>query len=140
MAERTADEGASPGRQALVLLGGLIAGLVVGTAAGAPFDIDVGAGHAIFHLAVALLLGLTAFWLLRHGTTDLSSRLAQGSALALAIAQSAEGMAAIPDGSGNSTAHEVPNAVSLALLQPMVLLALCVLAVLALRRRLAAEG
>ena len=139
MCERTADEGASPGRQALVLLGGLTAGIVIGTAAGAPFDIDVGAGHAIFHLAVALLLGLTAFWLLRHGTTELSSRFAQGSAIALAIAQLAEGVAAIPDGSGNSTAHEVPNVVSLALLQPMVLLALCVLTVLALRRRLAEE-
>ncbi len=59
--------------------------------------------------------------------------------MALGIAQLAEGVAAIPDGSGNSRAHEVPNVVSLALLQPMVLLALGVLAVLALRRRFADE-
>ncbi len=133
MADRTANEPASSGRQALVLLGGVAIGFVVGTAAGAPFDIDVGGGHAIFHLVVALFLGLAAFWLVRHGTTRLSSRLAQSAAMALAIAQFAEGVAAMWDGSGDSTAHEIPNVVSLAVLQPMVLVALCVLAVVALR-------
>lgn len=136
MADQTADERASPGRQALVLLGGVTTGFLVGTAAGAPFDIDVGGGHAIFHLVLAVFLGLVGFWLLRHGTAALSSRFAQWSAIALAIAQLAEGIAAITDGTGSSTAHEIPNVVSLAVLQPLVLLALCVLAFLALRRRL----
>lgn len=51
---RTADEGALPTRHPLVLLGGLTAGLLFGSAAGAPFRIDVGAGHAVFYLAGAL--------------------------------------------------------------------------------------
>ena len=32
------------GRQALVLFGGVVLGFVLGTALGAPFDMDVGAG------------------------------------------------------------------------------------------------
>ncbi|MCA1705935.1 MAG: hypothetical protein LC808_22815, partial [Actinobacteria bacterium] len=60
-------------------------------------------------------------------------------AMALALAQLAEGLAAIADGSGDSTAHEIPNVVSLAVLQPLVLVALCVLTFLALRRRLAKQ-
>ncbi len=139
MADQTADERASPARQAVVLLGGVIIGFLVGTAAGAPFDLDVGGGHAILHLVLSLFLGLAGFWLLRHGTTALSSRFAQWSTIALAIAQLAEGIAAITDGTGSSTAHEIPNILSLAVLQPMVLLALCVLAFLALRRRLVHE-
>lgn len=139
MADPTAEEPAPPGRQALVLLAGVTIGLLVGTAAGAPFDIDVGAGHAILHLVVALFLALAAFWLLRHGSSAKSSRFARWAAMALAVAQFAEGVAAVADGSGDATAHEIANVLSLAVLQPMVLLALCVLAVLALRRRIAGE-
>ncbi|MCA1707094.1 MAG: hypothetical protein LC808_29050 [Actinobacteria bacterium] len=134
-----ANEPAGPGRQALVLLAGVVTGFLVGGAAGAPFDIDVGAGHAVFHLVIALSVGLAALWLLRNGATELPSRFALWSAMALALAQLAEGLAAIADGSGDSTAHEIPNVVSLVVLQPLVLVALCVLAFLALRRRLAKQ-
>lgn len=110
-------------------------GFLVGTAAGAPFDVDVGAGHGIFHLVVAVFLGMAAFWLVNHGGASLSSRLAQGSAMGLAVAQVAEGVAAIADGSGDSSAHEIPNVISLVVLQPVVLLAVLVLVFQALRRR-----
>lgn len=120
-----------------MLLGGLVAGFVVGSAAGAPFGIDAGGGHAIFHLVVAVFVGVTGLWLLRHGTAAFSSRLAAWSAIALSAGQLVEGLAAIPDGSGEPLAHEVPSVISLVVLQPAVLVALVVLAVRALRRRLA---
>ncbi len=140
VANLEANDVAGPGRQALVLLVAVVTGFLVGAVLGAPFDIDVGAGHAILHLVLALFIGVAAFWLIRRGTADLPSRLAQGSAMTLAIAQLAEGFAAIPDGTGNSTAHEIPNALSLVILQPLVLLALFVLALAALRRRLAKQS
>lgn len=90
MADRTADEAASPGRQALVLLAGGVSGLFVATAAGAPFDIDVGAGDAIFHLVVALS-GCAAFWVMR-----LSCRFAQWATMALTIVQLAESLQPSP--------------------------------------------
>lgn len=59
----------------------------------------------------------------------------------LAVTQFAEGLAAIPDGSGDSVGHEIPGAVNLAVLQPLVVVAIIiVLAMMALRRRLAATG
>ncbi|MEO7443635.1 MAG: hypothetical protein ABIW46_08905 [Acidimicrobiales bacterium] len=137
MANRTTEGPATPGRQALVLLGAVLMGFLVGTAAGAPFDLDVGAGHGVFHLVVATFLGLGAFWLVRHGGAEFPFRFAQWSATALAVAQVAEGIAAIADGSGDSTAHEIPSVASLVVLQPVVLLAILVLGFQALRRRLA---
>ncbi len=104
------------GRQAVALLAGVVTGFLVGGAAGAPFDIDVGAGHAIFHLVIAPSVGLAALWLVRNGATELPSRFALWSAMALGLAQLAEGLAAIADGSGDSTAHEIPNVVKLAFL------------------------
>jgi hypothetical protein len=118
----------------------VILGLVLGTAFGAPFDMDVGAGHAIFHVTLGVVVGLAAWWLRRHGTADRPSQLALWSAVALAIMQGVEGLAAIPDGSGNSIGHEIPGYVNLAILQPLVLVAIIVLAVVALRRRLGAAG
>lgn len=44
-------------------------GFLVGAAVGTPSDIDVGAGHAVFHLFVALSVGLAALWLIRNGAT-----------------------------------------------------------------------
>ncbi len=132
-------EPASPGRQGLVLFNAVILGLVLGTAVGAPFGIDVGAGHAIFHMVLSLIVGLAAWWLRRHGTADPSSRFAQWSAAALTVTQFVEGLAAIPDGSGDSIGHEIPGAMNLAVMQPLVLVAIIVLAIVALRRRLAAR-
>ncbi len=34
---------------------------VLGTALGAPFDMDVGAGHPIFHVVLGLVVGLAAW-------------------------------------------------------------------------------
>ena len=131
-------EPAPPGRQALILFAGVLLGLVLGTAAGAPFDIDVGAGHPIFHVVLAVVVGLAAWWLRRHGTSDRPSRFAQWSAAALAVTQFIEGLAAVPDGSGDSVGHEIPGTINLLVLQPLVLAAVIVLAIAALRRRLAA--
>ncbi len=139
MPDGGANDAAGPGRQALVLLAGVVTGFLVGAAVGAPFDIDVGAGHAVFHLFIALFVGLAALWLLRNGATELPSRFALWSATALALAQLAEGLAAIRDPRGDSTAHGIPNVVSFVVLQPLVLVALCVLTLLALRRRLAEQ-
>ncbi len=133
-------EPASSGRQALVLFGGVVLGLVLGTAVGAPFDIDVGAGHAIFHVVLGAVVGLTAWWLRSHRGADGPSRFAQWAASALAINQFAEGLAAIPDGSGDSIAHEMLGAINLVALQPLVLVAIIVLAIVALRRRLSTTG
>lgn len=69
-------EPAPPGRQALILLAGVIGGLVLGTAAGAPFNMDVGAGHPIFHVVLAGVVGLAAWWLSLHGTTHAIDRIA----------------------------------------------------------------
>lgn len=55
---------------------------LAGGAAGAPFDIDVGAGHAVFRLVVALSVGLAALWLVRNGATELAFRFALSSASA----------------------------------------------------------
>lgn len=131
---RRAGDPASPGRQALVLLSGVVSGFLLGTAAGAPFDIDVGAGHAIFHFVLAVTIGLAALWLWCNGGADVAARFTRWLASALALAQFAEGVAAVPDGSGDSAAHEVVGAVNIVLL-PAVLLVLLVLAGLALRRR-----
>ena len=131
----SAIEPAPPGRQALVLLAGVVLGLVLGTAIGAPFDIDVGAGHSIFHVVLGSVIGVAAWWLRRHGGADGPSRFAQWAAVALAITQFVEGLAAIPDGSGNSIGHEIPGTVNLVVLQPLVLIAVIVLALVALRRR-----
>lgn len=130
-------EPASPGRQALVLFGGVILGFVLGIAIGAPFGIDVGAGHPIFHMVLGVVVGLAAWWLRRHGTADRPSQFAQLSAAALAITQFVEGLAAIPDGSGDSIGHQIPGVVNLVILQPLVLVAIIVLAIVAFRRRLA---
>lgn len=132
---RSADRPASPGRQLLVLVASVVLGFLFGTALGAPFDIDVGAGHAVFHLVVGAVVGIAAWWLHRCGSPDRSSRFARWSAAALAIMQLVEGAAAVPDGSGGSIGHAVPGFVNLVVLQPMVLVAMVVLAVAALRRR-----
>ncbi len=63
--------GATLGRQALVLFVALVGGFVAGAAIASPFDIDVGAGHAILHIVVAVSSGAAVVWLLRHGTRDL---------------------------------------------------------------------
>ena len=131
---------APPGRQALVLFGSVVLGMVLGTAIGAPFDIDVGAGHAIFHVVLGAVIGLAAGWLRRQGGANAPARFAQWAAAALAITQVAEGMAAIPDGSGNSTAHEILGTINLVVLQPMVLVAIIVLAVVARRHRFRSAG
>ncbi len=110
--------------------------MVLGTAVGTPFGMDVGAGHAIFHMVLSLIVGLAAWWVRRRGTADPSSRFAQWSAAALAVTQFVEGLAAVLDGSGDSVGHEIPGAVNLAVLQPLVLVAIIVLAIVALRRRL----
>lgn len=135
MPDRTPAVPAPPGRQAAVLLGGVVAGVVLATAAGAPFDIDAGAGHAVFHLVLGAVVGLAAWWLRRHGGADGPSRFARWAAAALAVAQFGEGLVAVPDGRGDSTGHEILGTVNLVGLQPLVLLAVLVLAVTALRRR-----
>lgn len=114
--------------------------MVLGTAIGAPFDIDVGAGHAIFHVVLGAVIGLAAWWLRRQEGADGPSRFAQWAAIALAITQFAEGLAAIPDGSGDSIGHEILGTINLVALQPMVLVAIIVLAVVALRRRFRSTG
>jgi len=116
----------------------VVLGFVLGIALGAPFDMDVGAGHPIFHVVLGLVVGLAAWWLRRHGTADGPSQFAQWSAVALAVTQFVEGLAAIPDGSGDSIGHEIPGVVNLAILQPLVLVAIIVLAIVAFRRRLTA--
>ena len=131
-------EPAPPGRQALVLFGGAILGSVLGIVLGAPFGLDVGAGHPIFHVVVAVVVGLAAWWLRRHGTDNLASRFAQWLAVALAITQFVEGLAAIPDGSGDTIGHGIPGFLNLVVLQPLVLVAVIVLAIEALRGRRAA--
>ena len=114
--------------------------MVLGTAIGAPFDIDVGAGHAIFHAVLGAIIGLAAWWLRRRGGAGGPSRFAQWAAVALAISQFVEGLAAIRDGSGDSIGHEIPGTINLVLLQPLVLVAIIVLAIVALRRRLSSTG
>lgn len=101
---------------------------------------DVGAGHPIFHVILGLVVGLVAWWLRRHGTAELSSRFAHWSAAAFGITQLVEGVAAIPDGGGNSIGHKIAGTVNLAVLQPLVLMAIIVLGIVALRRRSAATG
>ena len=123
-----------------MLLGGVVLGLLLGTAIGAPFDIDVGAGHSIFHVMLGAVIGLAAWWLRRQGGAGGLSRFAQWAAVALAITQFAEGLAAIPDGSGDSIGHEILGTINLLVLQPMVLVAIIVLAVVALRRRFRSTG
>ena len=117
------------------MFGGVILGFVLGTAIGAPFGMDVGAGHPIFHVVLGAVVGLAAWWLRRHGTADRPSQFAQWSAFALAVTQFVEGLAAIPDGSGDSIGHEIPGVVNLAILQPLVLVAIILLAIMAFRRR-----
>jgi len=131
-----------PGRQALGLLIGVIGSFVVGTAVASPFDLDVGAGHAIFHLVLGVGLGATAFWLWNHQPTSRAvvSQLALWSTAALAFVQLVEGVAAIPDADGDGALHGIPNVISLAVLQPLVVISLIALAVSALRRRRTPRG
>ncbi|MDP8960570.1 MAG: hypothetical protein M3N32_02975 [Actinomycetota bacterium] len=117
---------------------GLLAGFGLGAALGIPFDIDVGAEHAVLHLVFAATVVATATWLFRNGTAAFVSRFASCSAAGLAFVQLLEGLAAIGDPRGGSVAHEVPNVVSLRLVQPLVILALIMLAAVALRRRTSA--
>lgn len=88
-------------------------------------------GHAIFHVVLGAVIGLAAWWLRRQEGADGPSRFAQWAALALAITQFAEGVAAIPEGSGDSIGHEILGTINLVALQPMVLVAIIVLAVVA---------
>ena len=134
MAERLVEIG--PGRQALGLLIGVVASFLVATAVALPFDLDVGAGHAIFHLVFAVGLGATAGWLWRNrGAGDaVALRLALWSSAALAVAQFIEGIVAIPDAEGESAAHGIPNVATL-ILQLLILVSLLMLAVSALLRR-----
>ena len=135
MTTHAAGEPTSPGRQAVILLGSVIAGVFVGSVVGAPFDIDVGAGHAIFHVVAATSIALAALWLRRHGTTHRSSRLAQWSAAALAVGQFAEGIAAAFDGTGDTAGHDITGLINLAVLQPLVLVAVVILTVRAIAGR-----
>jgi hypothetical protein len=125
------------GTQALGLLIGVIGSFAVGTAVASPFDLDVGTGHAIFHLVLGVGLGATAVWLWNHQPTRRAvvSQLALWSTAALAFVQLVEGVAAIPDAEGEGGLHTVPNVASLAVLQPLVVISLIALAVSALLRR-----
>ena len=125
-----------PGKQALGLFIGTFTAYAVGIALAAPFDLDVGAGHAMFHLVFGLGLGATALWLHRHqGRGGWVTRLALFTVSALALAQLAEGVVAIWDSEGDTALHGLPNAVSLFVLQPLLLITLIALVVSAARRR-----
>ena len=120
-----------------MLSGGLVVSFILATLVAAPFDLDAGAGHAVFHFLLAAGAGLTSVLLWRHqpASRGPASVLARWSIALFAVAQLIEAIAAVSDPDGSSTGHGIPNFASLLVLQPLVLISLVALIVTAIVQR-----